>query len=90
MRPWQERWQAALKALEDLERTYSGWSDGPGDSKGWKIPIDFCNVCFHLMDWINKDPAVSPTVQSAVLKIRDQHAAIKLTGPTVMHVMSRP
>lgn len=32
------------------------------------------------MDWINKDPAVSPTVQSAVLKIRDQHAAIKLAA----------
>lgn len=79
VRPWQEKWRTVLKAQDDVKRAYSGWSDGPSDSEDWKkIPIDFCNHCYHLMDWIKCDPAVPTTVQDAVDGFVSKHTAIML------------
>jgi hypothetical protein len=56
-RPWQEQWRAVLRGLGDLQRAYTGWPDGPADSDGWKqLPIEFCEDCYHLKDWLQGDP----------------------------------
>lgn len=77
-RPWQDQWRAVLAALADLEGAAARQMDPPTD---WReLPIRFCELCWHLRDWLRNDPEVPQAVgRSADLFARDR-PALKLAG----------
>lgn len=80
-RPWQEQWAAVLHWQEELHKAYVGRSDGPSDSNRWQqIPIEFCEDCWHLKDWLQADTAVPAATQRTVETYVNQTTFIRLAG----------
>lgn len=80
-RPWQEQWRAVLDGLEELRKSYAGRKDGPADSSAWRqLPIEFCEDCWHLKDWLKGDPAVSAPIQGKVEAYVQRTTFVRLAG----------
>ncbi len=77
-RPWQDQWRAVLAALVEMEAAAVRQVDPPPD---WRqLPIRFCELCWHLRDWLRNDPGVPQAVGRSADPFARAHPALKLVG----------
>jgi hypothetical protein len=72
-RPWQQKWADVLRALEQLEATYTT-KEGQGNEDVRRRVESFFEICRELADWLWQDNGTSldkPTVMGFVLS--DSH-----------------
>jgi hypothetical protein len=64
-RPWQQKWQDVLHALEQLERAYVT-EEGQGNEHVRRLVEDFFTTCRELADWLWQDKQNTGLDESAV------------------------
>jgi hypothetical protein len=64
-RPWQQKWQDVLHALEQLEGAYAN-IEGQGNEHLRRVVEDFFTTCRELADWLWEDKQHTGLAESAV------------------------
>jgi hypothetical protein len=64
-RPWQQKWQDVLHALEQLERAYAT-EEGQGNEDVRRVVEEFYKTCRELADWLWADRQNTGVDESAV------------------------
>ena len=65
-RPWQQKWQDLLHALEQLERAYVT-EEGQGNEHVRRLVEDSFATCRELADWLWQDKQYASLNKSAVM-----------------------
>jgi hypothetical protein len=90
-RPWQQKWQAVLYELEQMERAYTGESS-QGNQRIQQIIEDFFRSCRELADWLWQDKQTNLT-ESVVMQFvwgdRDLRVADGMAQTIKHHTRTR-
>jgi len=64
-RPWRQKWQDMLHALEELDSAYAT-EEGQGNEDVRRMVEDFFEICRELADWLWQDKQNANVSESAV------------------------